>query len=310
MTRKMGRVVCIFLSLLFYLDKAAAQIVVEEELKRYYFERTRRITNFWDMKDFRDVTHKDKLLMGKRRISGNIAYNTGRVLVEDSYEKKYEVRSAIGYFTRIRFFEEFSFNTTFYQDFNPRASARWTSNFTYSLARYHWKPNRFNFGYENYVNNRYSDDFQTFGDKFLEGYYFISYNQMLGEKGLSKIRLDQSTNVKIIYFARYSFKYRDRMENSLGGFFNGKSSMGANMRYTIWKNLYLEGAFYLYPEEPKKMPWDPDFTYGFGYYDWRSFRCSLTYGNWAINRFPWNKTVYPEYGLLDGNFKFTVNYMW
>jgi hypothetical protein len=192
----------------------SAQIEVEEEPKRLYYERTRRITNFWEMKDMRDVTHKDKLLMGKNRISGNISYNTGRVVVDDGREKHDEWRSAIGYFLKVRFFEQFSFNTTIYQDFNKRASAHWTSNYSYGVGRYNWKPNRINFGYENYINNRFTDNRFQFWDKFLQGYYFISYSDNW-DKLVDKLKLDESTNIRLQYFARYSVIYKDKYEETL-----------------------------------------------------------------------------------------------
>ncbi|MFL5752299.1 MAG: hypothetical protein ACJ76F_02745, partial [Bacteroidia bacterium] len=62
--------------------------------------------------------------------------------------------------------------------------------------------------------------------------------------------------------------------------------------------------------ETKKLPWDPDYSYGFGYFDWRNFRISLTYGNWAINRLPWNRNYYPHYGFWDGNFRIVGNWIW
>jgi len=269
-----------------------------------------RITKLKDLKDMRDIFHYDKLLLGRNRISGNISYNTGRVLIDDGEKVHDEYRSAIAWFTRIRFFEEFSFNTTFYKDFNPAASARWTSNYTYSLGRYHWKPNKFNYGYENYLNNRYGDNFKTFGDKFMEGYYFVSYGQTLPDKLMQRIKIDESTNFKITYFARYAIKYKDKFEVMHGGLSSGKLALGAGFRYSILRNIYVESAVYAYPEEVKKQPWDPDYTYGFGYFDWRSFRLSITYGNWAVNRFPWNKTDYPRYNFMDGNFRFIANWIW
>ena len=302
----------IFISILFPFNHVIGQIVLEEEPKRLYYERLGRVRKFKDMKDFRDVFHYNKLLMGKNRISGNISYNTGRVVIDDGHGKQDEMRSALGFFTRIRFFEQFSLNTTFYKDFNPRASARWTSNYTYSIARYNWKPKKFNYGYENYINNRYSDSFETMGEKFLEGYYFISYSNNLSERITQKIKLDSTTNVKFIYFGRYAIKYRDENEITHGGLASGKPTIGAGLRFTIFWNIYVESAVYYYfdPFVKRQQPWDPDYSYGFGYFDWRSFRWSLTYGNWAVNRFPWNKTYYPYYGFLDGNFKFAINWIW
>jgi hypothetical protein len=290
--------------------RTRAQIVVEEEQRRYYYERLRRIDNFWDMKDMRDVTHKDRYLMGKRRISGNTSYNLQRIVINDGKENHAEMRSAIGCFTKIRFFEEFSFNTTFYYDFNPKAAAIWTANYTYSIARYNWKPGKFNYGYENYVNNRYKDNLKEMGNKFLDGYYFISYSHNFSEMKMQKIKIDESTNIRINYFARYAIKYRHPDNSIHGGLDNGKWILGSGFRYTILKNIYVEGTVYLYPEQYKKQPWDPDYTYGFGYFDWRSFRISVSYGNWAVNRFPWNRTYYHYYGFMDGNFKITANWNW
>src|SRR5688572_17715648 len=97
-----------------------AQIIIEEEPNRLYYEfAIKRVTNFWDMKNFRDVFHVNKYWLGKNRITGNVAYNTGRVLVSDGngYRRE-EFRQAISFGTRLRFFEQFSFNTNFYIDFN------------------------------------------------------------------------------------------------------------------------------------------------------------------------------------------------
>jgi hypothetical protein len=285
-----------------------AQIQTDEEPRRLYYHMTQRVKRVRDMRDMRDVCHLDKFLMGKRRISGNFSYNTGRVLMDDGIRKYPEYRSAIGYFTRIRFFEEFSFNTIFYTNFNKRANAKWVADFNYAIGRYNWRARRFNFGYENYINNKYNDDWKTLGEKFLQGYYFISYNQT--PKKLNKlIRIDSTTSLRIIYFARYSLKYVDEKDVLHGGFITGKPSAGLAIRFTMFWNIYVEGAVYAY-EPNKKMAWDPDYTYGLGYFDWRAFRLSLTYGNWAVNRFPWNKKTYPGYGFVDGNFRIVANWAW
>ncbi|MDF2436652.1 MAG: putative exported protein [Bacteroidota bacterium] len=300
----------LFFSVASLSQTLVAQIEVEEEPKRLYYERLRRVDNFWDMKDMRDVTHKDRFLMGKNRISGNITYNTQRIVLDNGQELHNEYRSALGFFTRIRFFEQFSFNTTFYYDFNPKAAAIWTSNYTYSIGRYNWKPYRFNYGYENYINNRYKDNIKEVGDKFLQGYYFLSFSHPLFDTVPKLFRIDESSSFKVTYFARYSIKYMDKFNHLNGGLDNGKFYFGAGMRYTIFKKLYVEGAVYYYPEMSKKQPWDPDYSYGLGYFDWRSFRLSFTYGNWAVNRFPWNKMEYKRYGFLDGNFRITFNWIW
>jgi len=248
--------------------------------------------------------------MGKNRISGNISYNTGRILISDKDGIREEYRQAMAFSTRVRFFEEFSFNTTFFVDFNKRAAARWISDYSYTLGRYTWRPNKFNYGYENYLNNKYSDSFETMTEKFLEGYYFLSYHHNLSEKITKAIAFDKTTNIKFVYFTRYALKYRNEADVIHGGFLNPKSIFGFSLRYTIFKNIYAESAVYYYVEPAKRQLWDPDYTYGFGYFDWRSFRLSLTYGNWAVNRFTGPPPVYSKYGFVDGQFRIIANWIW
>lgn len=297
----------IFFTVPFNVCESFSQIVVDETPRGLYYNRTARVKKFKDMKDFRDVFHNDKLLLGRNRIMGNISYNFGRVILSDGPKVYGEYRNALGFFTRIRFFEEFSFNSNFYLDFNKKAAARWIADYNYSIGRYNWRPNKFNYGYENYINNKYTDRFETFIEKLQEGYYFVSYNYS-PQKIINKIRLDSTTYLKINPFIRYAIRYRD--ENEVVHY-EGKPTAGLSCRATLFRNIYVEGAVYYY-FDPKyrQLPWDPDFTYGFGYFDWRSFRFSITYANWAVNRFPWKKTNYPNYGFLDGNFKFVLNYIW
>lgn len=290
---------------------AEAQIIINEEPNRLYYDFTaRRIKKFKDMRNFRDVFHVNKYLLGKNRIFGNLSYNTGRVLIANEREIKAEYRHALGIYTRFRFFEEFSVNSTFYVDFNKKAVARWTTDYSYAIGRYNWRPKKFNYGYENYINNKYTDDLKTFGQKFLEGYYFLSYSHLLPRKVSQLIRIDSTTHWKLLYFARYSIRYRDQFDNIYGSMWNGKATLGVASRFTMFWNIYIEGALYYYPEEAKRQPWDPDYSYGFGYFDWRSFRISITYGNWAINRFNAKDKAYPNYGFIDGQFRVIANWTW
>lgn len=297
---------------IFISENSFSQIVIEEEPKRLYYSfAQKRITKFSEMRNFRDVFHLDKYLLGKNRILGSVSYNTGGVLITDDNFKTYrEFRQAISFFTRVRFWEQFSFNTTFFVDFNKKATARWISDYSYTIGRYHWKNRKFNYGYENYLNNKYRDNLKVMGEKFLEGYYFLSYQHGVGDSLREKLKFDESTNFKFIYFVRYFIKYRDEFNVIHGGLDNGKVVLGFAMRYTIWKNIYAEGGVYYYTEPQKRQPWDPDYSYGFGMFDWRSFRVSVTYGNWAINRWPGSKNLYPGYGFLDGQFKATFNWIW
>lgn len=309
---------------------ANAQIFLLNEMPRgIYYERTARVRKFKDMKDFRDVFHYDKLLLGDDIISGNISYNTGRVILNDEEGKRYVYRHAMGFYTRIRVVEEFFVNTTFFKDFNKEAAPHFMSDYTYSVGRYNWRPRTWSYGYENYQPNKYTDSSKERLEKFLQGNFFVSYGLVLPKLSEIKFKRNKSdttevtldsiailkklSKIKLSWFARYAYKYRDREEQLRGGsnLWGGKPMAGVSARYTFWRNFYIEGAtnFYLIPVQ--KQDWDPDFTYGFGYFDYRSFRMSFMYGSYAVNRFPWNgKKAYEDFGFLDGTFRVVANYMW
>ena len=286
-----------------------AQIIADEAPKDRYYMRKARVTNFWEMKDFRDVFHVDKYMLGRNRFSGNFAYNWGRVLVyDDGRNVKYEFRNALSYFMRWRFYEEISLNATFYADFNKKAAARWISDFTYSIGRYHWRPNKLNFGYENYQNNKYTDSPDVLAEKFMEGYVFLSYNVALPDVLSRAIRIDSTSSLRFSPLFRFAPRYRDEFEVV---HYEGKPTAGITARWTMFLNIYVEGGVYYYfTPQYRQLPWDPDYSYGFGYFDYRSFRLSLTYGNWAVNRWPGKEQKLKHYGFLDGNFRLVANWMW
>jgi hypothetical protein len=65
-------------------------------------------------------------------------------------------------------------------------------------------------------------------------------------------------------------------------------------------------VFY-YPNPAQQQPWNPDFTYGFGYADWHSYTFSVQYNNYSGNRFPWNKPAENTGNFLDGIFSVSFN---
>jgi hypothetical protein len=302
------RSVCFSIGLFLLSLSLPAQIVDNTGPQDKYYMRKQRVTNFWDMKDFRDVFYVDKYLMGRKRFSGHLAYNWQRVLIAEFPELHYEYRSALSFMLKYRIFEEISFDTDFYFDFNKAAAARWISDFTYSIARRNWRSNKINFGYENYQDNQYTDNLDRLAQKFMEGYYFVSYNLPIPDSLSKKMRIDSTTNYKVSVFGRFGFRYRDQNEKI---HYEGKPVAGINARVTLFWNIYVEGGLYYYfTPKFRQLPWDPDYTYGFGYFDYRAFRISITYGNWAVNRFPGKATYYPHYGFLDGNFKVMINWEW
>ena len=291
-------------------ETAIAQIFIEKGVRPIYRTRVMRAGTFKDWEHFGDVFNSRRVWLGRDIFSGNISYNFGRIVIKKDEPRIIEWRHALAFYMRVRIAEEFSVNFTLYKNFNPRAVAPWTPDYTYSFGRFNWRSRTFSYGYKNYENNKYYDRWEAFSKKFLLGSWFVSYIIDMPEPVMSRIRLDPTSNIKFDFGVNYAINYRNQKEEIKGDFLNGKTWLSLASRYTIFYNIYAEGAVYYYTDPEKRQPWDPDYVYGFGYFDYRAFRVSLTYGNWVINRFPWENQKYPYYGFLDGEFRFIVNYSW
>lgn len=266
---------------------------------------------------FGDVFGTRKALMGKNVFSGSVGHSMGRLVYIDITDGQEKMIFRNNFFANLqaRIYKELIFTTSLFAYYNQdiNTNVPWIADYFYALKWFNWRPKTFSYGYENYVDNKY-DRPDKFGKLFLQGFWFVTWNHNLPKKWIDAIRLDQSTNFNITYIARYFAQYRDEMDNVYGLGLGewGKAQVGVSMRYTIWKRIYLEAAAFYYPDHTNtQVAWDPDFTYGFGYFDYRAFRFSITYGNWVMNRFPFNKDPkQPTYGILDGDLRFTFNWAW
>jgi len=177
------------------------------------------------------------------------------------------------------------------------------SNLYYQIGWYNWKNKSVSFGYENYGPNKFFKS-TNWGTNFMRGIFFTSYNlDLMHDNAL--LKFDESSQIRITPLIRYSIEYTDKYGVEKGG--NHKIVLGTSMRWSIVNNFYIETAAYLYPKKETKLPWDPDFTYGFGYFNWRPFVVNVSYGNWIANRFPWDEKEM-KHGFKNGEFK--VMFTW
>jgi hypothetical protein len=290
---------------------ARAQLVIDEIPRGMYYERTARVRKFKDMKNMRDVLHRDGYLLGRNRIMGSISNNFGRILTQENGREVKRFRTVMGYFIRFRFFEEYSVNLTFYQDLNKNAVAPWSPHLNYSIGRYQWRPNKFNYGYENYLPNRFDRPGTDWKNKFFQGYYYIAYSHGLPDSLKTRTFLDSTTSVKFTYFFRHYINYDGEGLNSNPTKWEySKQVFGASVRYVFVWNIYAEFTPIIHLKKHTQQPWDPDFTYGIGYSDYRAFRVSASYANYGANRWPWNHSPHLTNKFVDGNFRVAFNWIW
>jgi len=239
-----------------------------------------------DNQSIGDVLNTNCCLMGKNIIKGDVGMAYSKITfanIEGGFTDYNRITSNVN--LTISLYKDLQIRTSFYFDLNDdKTKPHWLSNMFYSIGYYNWRNNTFSYGYENYQPNKFDGTFNFF-DNMKRGFFFTSFNHYL-IKDKSALKFDESSQIFVTPFVRYSPEYTDRFGTTVLG--NNKLTLGTSMRYVIYKNIYIEGAVYYYPQKDTQLPWDPDFTYGFGLFDWRSFKLNISYGNWIANRFPWN----------------------
>ena len=255
----------------------------------------------------------------KGNINGYVFYQFGRVL---DFEKNktgnidfaspvYRYKNSVGLNLGVHLFENVFFRTTLYYQLNKNINSPWlNTDYSYSLERTKWDYNSFSYGYVNYQINKYEDIGKNFMNSFSRGSFYFRYFNHLPAGLLSKLNIKKPFNFNYYFTAYYAVCYLDNEGKMNGNLTHGKPVFSLNGRYIFFKDFFIEGSVNYFPISKTKVNSDADFTYGFGYNKYTKFSIGLTYGNYSVNRFPWNKKTVDGYGFLDGNFTVLVNYKW
>ncbi|HYD99195.1 MAG TPA: hypothetical protein VEH84_07420 [Alphaproteobacteria bacterium] len=179
----------------------------------------------------------------------------------------------------------------------------WNGDFTYAFGFDDWHPYTLSLVYSNYGNNRFSPRDGDRVTEFDEGSLTLGWKfplpRALAEPML--IERDQQINCRVAYAVT------PRFDRASGGQGSWKQAASLGCRYPITGFWYLDWTALWYPAG-RQQPWDPDYTYGFGYADWRSGTISIQYANYAANRFPWRDG--PADGGRFGDGALTLSWNW
>lgn len=259
---------------------------------------------------FGDIFKSNKLLLGKKILKGDAGFATSKISFVNNFNELtefYRVNSKINF--NINPFKDFYIKNTFYFDLirNPDVPL-WLGNHFYAIGIYNWRHKTFSYGYENFQPNRFSNAQFDYWTNMKRGLFFASYNYEFNKERNPKNPLffDKTAKFLIGPLLRVQPEFVDANNIKFGYI---KPIIGSNFRCVFYKNMFVETGFFYYPIGKTKLPWDPDFTYGFGIADWRAFKINLSYGNWIANRFPWaDKEM--KHGFMNGEFTLNINYAW
>ena len=251
----------------------------------------------------------DNAVFGKGKVRGDFGYAFSVVTYKPKNDTVFSYnRNSVILDFDINMYKHLHLRTAFYIDmnYNPQRPP-FLSDLFYQIGWYDWHNKSFSFGYENYQPHNLfrKDGWDTdWAENFRRGMFFVSYNfDLLNRR--SALKYDETSQIRIVPAIRYFYEYTDIYGVETSG--HNKIVLTTAARWTIAKNLYVEGAVYYYPDEESKLPWDPDFTYGFGLFDWRAFKMNISYGNWIANRFPWNEKMM-DHGFTNGEVKATFTW--
>lgn len=180
--------------------------------------------------------------------------------------------------------------------------APWNPDFTYSFGYDDWHPYTLSLVYSNYANNRFSPRKGDPVSPVTHGTVALGWKAPM-PKALSRlILLDDQQSIDCRAGLNTAPRF-DRQDGSTGSW---KAFANVGCRYPFTKQLFVDVNLFAYARG--QQPWDPDFTYAFGLFDYRSNRFSLQYANYSGNRFPGRKRSPSSGRFTDGAVSISWNH--
>lgn len=176
-------------------------------------------------------------------------------------------------------------SVTFYRYLYEDRQQPWNPDFTYTFGYDDWHPNTFSLVYGNYSGNRLNPARGETYSRFGQGTWSLGYKFRLPPALDTVFKADEKHEIGCSVNANLTPRYSDLRTSSIQKY---KRTLSLGCRYMLPNNLYANLTAFYYPDRSQQQPWDPDFTYGFGYFDWRPGTITVQYNNYSGNRFAWS----------------------
>jgi len=188
----------------------------------------------------------------------------------------------------------------------PERQFAWHPDFTYAFGYDDWRPYTLSLQYANFGGNRLNPD-KSRGEvrtRFSEGTWTLGFKFPMPSALEPYFLLQPDHAVGCNLGLNYTPRYADAATNST---LSGKRTITLGCKYSLPNNWYATMAATHYPNRGQQQPWNGDFTYGFGYFDWRPGSWSIQYNNYSGNRFPWRDRVEGTGRLRDGSLSLSTS---
>jgi len=173
--------------------------------------------------------------------------------------------------------------STFFKYWESEYQAPWDPDFTYSFGYDDWHPYTLSLVYSNYGGNRLHPDKEKGAHftRFEEGTVSLGWKYTLPRWMEELFIVHSSGGIR----GSVNWNVTPRYTDASGSAEEWKQSFSLSMKYTIYEWWYFDVNVFWYPKSGQQQPWDPDYTYGFGFFDWHPGSFSLQYSNYSGNRF-------------------------
>ena len=198
---------------------------------------------------------------------------------------------------------------TLYKYLDESRQAPWNGDFTYVFGYDDWHPNTVSLVYANYGGNRFAPDASRDErvTRFDEGTISLGYKWVLPKWMERWFTVHDTGGVGL----RASYHLTPRyVDDRCVCRRDAKHALSLGLRYVIHTWWYAEITLYGYPVPSQKQPWDPDFTYTLGYFDWHPGTFALQYSNYSGNRYPWNASSRDTGRVKDGSLSLSWSWAW
>lgn len=160
----------------------------------------------------------------------------------------------------------------------------WNPDFSYVFGYSDWHPYTFSLTYANYGGNRLNPD-KDAGERhtnFKQGAWSLGWKFPLPKSLTRPFTFNEkdSMGCGLSYNVVPEFLDLASLSNK-----KNKRTVGLNCRYNMQNWWYFSVNFKHYLDPDQQQPWDPDYTYGFGYFDWHPGTISIQYNNYSANKF-------------------------
>ncbi len=169
---------------------------------------------------------------------------------------------------------------------DERLKRPWNPDFVYTFGYSDWRPYTLSLVYANYGGNRLDPDEGEKTTSFEQGSWTLGWKFPIPTE-ISRIftfteegRLGCNVGYSVV---------RKYFDSASGDLLDWKQTSSFGCKYTIVGAWYFNMTAFYYPYNEQKQPWNPDYIYGFGYFDWRPGTITIQYNNYSGNRWPWHE---------------------